>query len=125
MLTFHSFLQTVFQFVKSLAVTITKKMYRYSAVLVSGTAVVTVVILTANGFGGGGRSALVAYAEPYSQDNPLEEESLSEETELITEAKVPLILTDSGSIHAYSTIALNCLKLLLCRNFNSPRYILV
>ena len=97
MLTFHSFLQTVFQFVKSLAITITKKMYRYAAVLISGPAVVMVVTLTANGFGGGGKNALVAYAEPMSQEDPLAEEAVSEETELITEAKVPLILTDSGS----------------------------
>ena len=55
-----------------------------------------VVTLTANGFGGGGRSALVAYAEPMSQEEPLTEEAASEEAELITEAKVPLILTDSG-----------------------------
>ena len=97
MLTFHSFLQTVFQFVKSLAITITKKMYRYAAVLITGAAVVMVVTLTANGFGGGGKSALVAYAEPMSQEEPLTEEPASEETELITEAKVPLILTDSES----------------------------
>ena len=95
MLTFHSFLQRVFQLLKTLAVVITKKMYRYAVVLTAGAAIMMVVSLTANGFGSGSKHAMVVYAEPYSLAAFPGERTGSEETGLITEAKVPLILTDS------------------------------
>ena len=57
MLTFFSFLQTVFHFVRSLAVKVTKKMYRTAVVLTTGLAVVTVVTFNSGGFGGGGGGA--------------------------------------------------------------------
>lgn len=53
MLTFFSFLQTVFHFVRSLAVKVTKKMYRTAVVLTTGLAVVTVVTFNSGSFGGG------------------------------------------------------------------------
>lgn len=91
----NSFLQTVFQFVKSLFVNVSKKMYRNAAVLSTGMAVVTVVSFTAGDFGGGGRNALVAFAEMPSEtdgsESDLEEiptaalaaaESIPDETEI-------------------------------------------
>lgn len=59
----NSFLQTVFQFVKSLFVNVSKKMHRDAVVLTAGVMVVTVVPFTAGDFQGGGRNALVAFAE--------------------------------------------------------------
>lgn len=59
----NSFLQTVFQFVKSLFTNVSKRMHRNAAVLTTGVAVVTVVAFTAGNFQGGGKNALVAFAE--------------------------------------------------------------
>lgn len=93
MLTLHSFLRMVFQFVKSLLIHVTKKLYRSAAVLTTGMTVVTVIIFTSSAFGGSGKNALAAFAEaPSEQEKILEE---PEETELITEAKVQVELTDS------------------------------
>ena len=61
--TWKSFLQTVFQFVKSLFVNVSKKMHRDAVVLTVGVSVVTVITFTAGDFRGGGRNALVAFAE--------------------------------------------------------------
>lgn len=95
MLTFHSFLQTVFQFVKALVVNVTKKMYRSAAVLTTGLTVVTVILFTSSGFGGGGKNALAALAGTESaQEEELSDEEL-EETELNTEAKILSGLSDS------------------------------
>ena len=94
MLTFYSFLQTVFHFVKSLVTRVTKKMYRNAAVLSTGFAVVLVVALTSSGFGGGGKNALTAFAETRS-DLSDEAEEEPEEVEFITEAKIQVDLTDS------------------------------
>lgn len=94
MLTFYSFLQTVFHFVKSLVTRVTKKMYRSAAVLSTGFAVVLVVALTSSGFGGGGKNALTVFAETRS-DLSDEAEEEPEEIEFITEAKIQVDLTDS------------------------------
>lgn len=94
MLTIHSFLQRVFHFVKNLTVKISKKMYRNAVVLTAGFAIITVVAFTSTGFGGGGRNALIAFAETKSELAE-EPEELSEEAELITEAKIQVDLTDS------------------------------
>lgn len=56
----YSFLQTVYQFVKSLAVKMTKKMYRTAAVFTTGAAVVTVVMFNSGDFSGGGKNAAVS-----------------------------------------------------------------
>lgn len=81
----HSFLQTVFQFVKSLFVNVSKRMHRNAVVLTTGVAVVTVVTFTAGDFRGGGKSALVAFAEtPQTTDGTealLEEEQTAGELE--------------------------------------------
>lgn len=98
MLTFHSFLQTVFQFVRALSVNVTKRMHRSAAVLTTGAAVVTVVAFTASGFGGAGKNALAAVENTpgteLSQEEEAETEEL-EETEFFTEAKIQAGLTES------------------------------
>lgn len=98
MLTFNSFLQTVFHFVKSLAVNITKKLYRSAAVLMTGTAVVAVITFTSSGFGGAGKNALAAVEDTPVPDSVLEDElevEEPEETEFFTEAKIQAGLTES------------------------------
>ncbi|MBS5066073.1 MAG: cell wall hydrolase [Hungatella hathewayi] len=94
MLTFHSFLQRVYHFVKNMAVRVTKQMHRNAAVLSTGFAVLTVVALTSTGFGGGGKSALTAFAETWSETESETDEDV-EEIEDLTEAKIQINLTDS------------------------------
>lgn len=48
----YSFLQTAYHFVKSLVVSVTKKMYRTAAVLFTGLTVVTVVSFNSSSFAG-------------------------------------------------------------------------
>lgn len=95
MLTLYSFLQNVFLFVRTMIVRVTKRAYRHSAVFVSATAVVTVVALTSSGFGGGGRSAITAYAETNSGIIAENTEEEPEEIDIITEAKIQVDLTES------------------------------
>lgn len=59
----NSFLQTVFQFVKSLFNGVTKKMHRNAAILTMGATLIAVIPFTAVDFQGGGRNAIVAFAE--------------------------------------------------------------
>ena len=64
--TINSFLQTVFQSIKSFktkAYDVSKKTYRSALAMTAGISVVTVMTFTAGGFQGGGRNALVAFAE--------------------------------------------------------------
>ena len=79
----NSFLQTVFQFVKSLFANVSKKMHRNAAVLTTGVAVVTVIAFTAGDFHGGGRNALVAFADTPGASSPAEAEL--EETQAAAE----------------------------------------
>ena len=72
--TWNSFLQSVFQFVKSLFVNVSKKMHRNAVVMTAGISVVTVMTFTAGDFQGGGRNALVAFAETPEQTNGAETE---------------------------------------------------
>ena len=69
------FLQTVFQFVKSLFGGVTKKMHRNAAVLTMGATLIAVIPFTAVDFQGGGKNAIVAYAETQggSDEDSLEE----------------------------------------------------
>lgn len=78
----YSFLQTAYHFVKSLVVSVTKKMYRSAAVLVTGLTVVTVVSFSSGSFAGAGKSAAAAYHEISDDEKlpdimQLEEESTS------------------------------------------------
>lgn len=93
MLTLCSFLQSVFTFVKSLVLRVTKKDYRRKAVMVLAGCVVAAVSLTSSGFGGGGKNVLTAFAETSSRSPEAEEDS--EEIETITEANVQIALSDS------------------------------
>lgn len=49
MLTWHSFLQSVMFFVRSISVKVTKNHYRSSSVLMSGAVVIAVVAFSAKG----------------------------------------------------------------------------
>lgn len=100
MLTLHSFLQSVAMFVKSLAVKVTKEMYRSSAVLMAGMVVVAVITFSAGGFGGGGKNALAAPAAQEEEDETTEEEE-AEGSSLVTESKIQfgLLNTDSEGQH--------------------------
>ena len=95
MLTLHSFLQSVVLFVKSLAVKVTKQMYRSSSVLLTGMMVVAIIAFSANGFGGGGKNALAAPIADESQEEEQAEEP--EGSGLVTEAKVQFGLLDTDS----------------------------
>lgn len=94
MLTFHSFLQDAYRFIKSLIVRVTKRMYRSFAVLTTGLAVVTVVTLNTSGFAGGGKNALAAFKEPAAEDD-MSGVNETEEIETFTEAKIQVGLTAS------------------------------
>lgn len=74
MATLHSFLQTLFQFVKVLVGNVSKKMHRSAAVLTVGCTVISVVAFNSTSFGGGGKNALTAYAQIHPGDTDEEEE---------------------------------------------------
>ena len=95
MLTLHSFVQSVVLFVKSLAVKVTKQMYRSSSVLLTGMMVVAIIAFSAEGFGGGGKNALAAPIVDESQEEEQAEEP--EGSGLVTEAKVQFGLLDTDS----------------------------
>ena len=94
----NSFLQTVFQFVKSLFGGVTKKMHRNAAILTMGATLIAVIPFTAVDFQGGGKNAIVAFAEtqggsdedsleetedtalPETDGNVLEDETTADET---------------------------------------------
>lgn len=100
MLTLHSFLQSVFLFVKSLAVKVTKQMYRSSSVIVTGVMVVSVISFSANGFGGSGKNAMAApiIEENGEDETEVQEEPTDEGIGTFTEAKVQIGLTETGSV---------------------------
>ena len=96
----HSFLQSVFLFVKSLAVKVTKQMYRSSSVIVTGVMVVSVISFSANGFGGSGKNAMAApiIEENGEDETEAQEEPTDEGIGTFTEAKVQIGLTETGSV---------------------------
>lgn len=99
----NSFLQTVFQFVKSLFTGVTKKMHRNAAILTMGATLIAVIPFTAVDFQGGGKNAIVAFAEtvggsdedsleetedtalPETDGNVLEDETTADEASSLTE----------------------------------------
>lgn len=99
MLTWHSFLQSVMFFVRSISVKLTKKHYRSSSVLMSGAVVIAVVAFSANGFGGGGKNAMAAprTVESLEADEEPETEALLEGNSFVTEAKIQFGLLNTGS----------------------------
>ncbi len=129
MLAICSFLQSVYQLVRTLtvkSVNVTKQMYRSRAILMTGSVVVAVLTFASAGFAGGGRNALTAYAETSSEEESLKETkeieekigeaevAQTEEVVLLTEAKIPFHLAGhdteevkSGQLLAGSTLAKN------------------
>ena len=93
MLTWHSFLQSVMMFVRSISIKVTKNHYRSSSVLMSGAVVIAVVAFSANGFGGGGKNAMAA---PRTVES-LEADEENEGSGLVTEAKIQFGLLNTGS----------------------------
>lgn len=103
MRTLYSFLQSVYQILRMFTVrtfSVTKRMYRSSAILMAGGFLVAVMAFTSVGFSGGGRNALTAYAEtPAGEEEPQEEsDEKTEEIVMLTEANVQFRLTDSESL---------------------------
>ena len=75
----YSFLQTAYHFVRSLAVSVTKRMYRTASVLVTGLAVVTVVAFSSSSFSGAGRNVAAAYYDNREEEKELLDLMQSEE----------------------------------------------
>ena len=100
MLILRSFFESVFLFVKSLAVKVTKQMYRSSSVIVTGVMVVAVISFSANGFGGSGKNAMAApvIEENGDSEAEAEEEPADQGITGSTEAKIQIGLTDAGSV---------------------------
>ena len=99
MLTLHSFLQSVFLFVKSLAVKVKKEQYRTSSVMMAGAVVIAVVAFGASGFGGSGKNALAAprIQESTEESEEPEEEVISGGSSFVTEAKIQFGLLNTDS----------------------------
>ncbi len=74
MATLHSFLQTLFRFVKVLVGNVSKRMHRSAAVLTVGCTVIAVVSMNSTSFGGGGRNALAFRVQAAPEDAAEEEE---------------------------------------------------
>lgn len=105
MLTLHSFLQSVVLFVKSLAVKVTKRMYRSSSILVTGMMVVAIIAFSAGTFGGGGKNALAAPVEEESHEEDAQTEEIKG-SGLVTEAKIQFGLLNTDSEGQYLAGAL-------------------
>lgn len=98
MLTLCSFLQSGYRLAKSLILLVSKKAYRTAAVTMTVMAVIAVMIFASGVFGGDGKNALTAYAETPSERATQEAEEKTEETALLTEAKIQFRLTDVEEI---------------------------
>lgn len=81
MLRLHSFLQEIYGYLK---LSLTKKIYRTCVVFVTGTAVLTVITLSSQNFGGNGKSRAVGY----QSEEAVAEETVDEEIDAETKAKV-------------------------------------
>ena len=122
MLAICSFLQSVYQLVRTLtvkSVNVTKQMYRSRAILMTGSVVVAVLTFASAGFAGGGRNALTAYAETSS-----EEESLKETEEI--EEKIKRLKSPMDSLQMtlsfMGLLAIPSLKLSNKGLFNSETF---
>ncbi len=94
MLKLRSILQQICQFFRGMAIKVTKKMYRSSAVFMTGAAVITVIAFTSTGFGSSGRNALTAFAETPALKDAADEGNVEDE-ETAAQAKVQITLTDA------------------------------
>lgn len=82
-----SFLQTVFRFVKSMFVSVTKEMHRNTAVLTAGAVLIAVIPFTAVDFQGGGRNAMVAFAETQTPGDETENELETAKEDVLPETE--------------------------------------
>lgn len=81
MLRIHSFLQSIYGYVKS----ISKRLYRTCAIITTGAAVIAVIAFSSHGFGGSGKNHVVTAYPALEADSEHEE---TEEVEADTEAKI-------------------------------------
>lgn len=86
---------TLCSFLQSLLVKVTKKVYRKSAIMIMGVVVVAMLTLTGGIFGGSEKNALTVHAETSLEMT--QEGQPTEETALLTEAKIHFQLTDSDT----------------------------
>ena len=91
----YSFLQTAYHFVKSLVVSVTKKMYRTAAVLFTGLTVVMVVSFNSSSFAGAGKTAAAAYHENNDEEEKLPDMMQSEEESTSFGTDMEVLLTAS------------------------------
>jgi len=87
------------------AITVTKQIYRSSAVILSGTVIVAVMTFTSAGFSGGGHNALAAYAETSGGEPETEDVKEEEEIAVLTEARIQLHLTNAESLRSGQLLA--------------------
>lgn len=95
-----SFLPSICRFIRSMTAPALAAFWRASRILavsVLGTVIVAVMTFASAGFADG-RNAITAYAETPEQDNLSGQADRTEETALLTEAKIQLQLTSGGSL---------------------------
>lgn len=86
---------TLCSLLQSILVKVTKKVYRKSAIMIMGVVVVAMLTLAGGIYGGSEKNALTVHAET-SLEMTLEGQP-TEETALLTEAKIQFQLTDSDT----------------------------
>ena len=94
MLRLHSFLQSIYSFLQN----ISKRMYRTCAIIATGTIVVSVIALNANGFGGSGKNRVFAFQTQEAQSNQEEEEEIEADTKAKIQTEMPQADIDTQSI---------------------------
>ncbi len=94
-----TFLQTAYQFIKTLFVRVTKKMYRNAAVLITGTAVVAVIAFHSNSFAGTGKNVVSAYRESPDETELTEMLQSEEITETEGLSEIALLASNDESKH--------------------------
>lgn len=96
MLRIHSFLQSIYSYLQN----ISKKMYRTCAIIATGTMVVSVIALNANGFGGSGKNRVFAFQTQESENSQEEDEEIEADTKAKIQTETPQADIDAQSILA-------------------------
>lgn len=91
MLTIHSFLRNLFQFVKSLVITVSKRTYRTASVITVGAVVLAVVSFHASGYTGGGKNAIPPFEDADGEQELAEIEEIDD-----TKAEIQVGQTDES-----------------------------
>lgn len=86
---------TLCSFLQSILVKVTRKVYRKSAIMIMGVAAVAVLTLAGGILGGSEKNALTVHAETSLE--MIQEGQPTEETAILTEAKIHFQLTDSDT----------------------------